>query len=386
MSIKKSLHHTSTVRLQVGFTLVELMVSMVLGLLMMISVVQLYIGITRNNSDMTTTNEQIENGRFVLQVLEQDLVHGGFWNGYIPMFDDLSFGDAPTDAPTAEPEPCKDFAAWTPDDRTNLLAIPVQVYSDVPAGCSALITDKKANTDVLVVRHADTCVPGAANCEADTIATANPKVYFQSNFCGDTAQSPYQYQLDKAGFANQKRDCVTAAERRKYVSNIYYISTGNVLKRLEFGSGGGSSWGVAQSLIEGVEGFAVELGVDYISDSGANVISGTDKYNQAIVWADATTKTSPTNRGDGAPDGDFLRCTTLAPCTFDQLANVVAVKIYVLVRGTTDTAGYDDAKSYVLGSVDATATHIPAFHDGFKRHVYSSVVRLNNVSARRQTP
>ena len=245
----------------------------------------------------------------------------------------------------------------------------------MPTGCEAVIQNKKAGTDVLVVRHVDSCLPSVVNCEADTSATATPKVYFQPSLCASV--SPYTYVLGTSGFTLQKRSCDAGApaDKRKYVSNIYFIRNDNTLMRAEFGGGGGTVWSV-QPLIDGVEGLVVELGIDDISDSGAAV-----DYTVEVAWADALNKTSPTNRGDGTPDGAFVRCTTASACTVAQLANVVAAKLYLLVRSTEATSGYADTKTYTLGS-----TNIPAFNDGFKRHVFSTTVRLINVSGRRETP
>ncbi|MOA64006.1 hypothetical protein D3C78_1899220 [compost metagenome] len=65
----------------------------------------------------------------------------------------------------------------------------------------------------------------------------------------------------------------------------------------------------------------------------------------------------------------------------EQLANVATVKVSLLVRGQTTTPGYQDAKSYRLGS-----QIIEAANDGFKRHAFSMDVRLTNISGRRETP
>ena len=91
--------------------------------------------------------------------------------------------------------------------------------------------------------------------------------------------------------------------------------------------------------------------------------------------------TLPSNRGDGVPETPFVRCTTAVPCTAAQLANTVVVKIYVLARNSASTAGYTDAKTYSLGS-----TTLGPFNDGFRRHVFQTTVRLNNISGRRATP
>ena len=84
---------------------------------------------------------------------------------------------------------------------------------------------------------------------------------------------------------------------------------------------------------------------------------------------------------DGAPDGAFVSCTTASPCTVDQLTNVTAVTVYLLVRSREAAPNFTDTKTYQLGSVSAGP-----FNDGFKRHVYVSTLRLPNIAGRRQTP
>ncbi len=92
----------------------------------------------------------------------------------------------------------------------------------------------------------------------------------------------------------------------------------------------------------------VELGVDTVSRTGDPV-----DYTAAIEWADPDTKTAAVNRGDGIPDGDFVRCTTAVPCTVDQLTNTTAVRVYVLARSREATTGYTDTKTYTLGAAGA---------------------------------
>ncbi|MNZ87278.1 hypothetical protein D3C78_1061290 [compost metagenome] len=135
------------------------------------------------------------------------------------------------------------------------------------------------------------------------------------------------------------------------------------------------------ALIEGVEGFRVDLGIDRISDAGHDIITNTDTtklWNSAVNWANTKVLTSPLNKGDGVPD-EYVHCSGF--CAVDQLANVVTVKVSLLVRGQTATPGYKDTKSYTLGSQT-----IAAANDGFKRHAFSMDVRLTNISGRRETP
>lgn len=434
-------------QVQRGFTLIELMVAMVLGLMVVLALTTLFVNISRANNEMAKTNAQIENGRFAMQLLQGDIVHGGYWGGYVPQFDDLTYyGVVPGDAPTAIPAPCQ---AWSSADNDNLVGIPIQSYDNVPAGCATIVANKKTNTDVFVVRHAEMCIPGEVNCEADTAG----KLYFQSTLCEQELSASVQaatastitlasfaptsddfyngstiriisgpglgqarvisdyvgatrvatlssdwtttpdntskyaigsgYVLGTSGFVFHKRNCTTIADKRKFISNIYYVrdyasTVGDGIPTLMRSQFDGTTHQAAVSLIEGIEGFRVELGIDSIGDGGATYPVD---YTKALEWADPKNRITPRWRGDGIPDGAFVRCTTATPCTVAQLANVVAVKLYVLARNREETLGYTDGKTYSLGS-----TTLGPFDDHYKRHVFSTSVRLNNISARRETP
>lgn len=394
---------------QSGFTLIELMVSMVIGLLIVLALITLLLNVNRNNSEMGKTNRLIENGRFALQLLQADISHAGFLGGYIPQFDDLTTTVEPTDFPTAVPDPCADWVALAADPtvlpayKTNLVGISMQGY-EIPAVvpsptlsvCADRVTSPKASTDVLFVRHTGNCVPGVGDCPAFIAG----ELYFQAARCGTTVPSPpYVLDSDPTLLTLQNRDCATTAELRKFVSNLYYVRDYAVtagdgiptLMRSQFGlSGGILQHKTAEALIEGIEGFRVEYGIDNFSDDGTNTITGADLtgtvsstnlHSGAIKWADKANLISPRNRGDGIPDNGYVRCTTAAPCTVGQLMNVVAVKLYVLVRSEQKTPGYTDSKTYDLGS-----TTLGPFNDPYKRHLFTQTVRLTNISARRETP
>ena len=381
---------------QRGFSLIELMIAITIGLIITAVLGALFLNINRTNEEMAKANSQIENGRFAMQLLQTDIVHAGFWGDYVPQFDNLTYTSAPVDVPTAVPNPCLPYSTpWTAAHITNLIGISIQSFATTPpagAGCvTNLATNKKANTDILVVRHAETCVPGETNCEADIAGN----LYFQASQCELENASPYVFGV--SGFTLHKRNCVgtglpqtlpiltgAIAEKRKFISNIYFIrdyakTVGDNIPTLmisQLGLAGGVPVHTASvPLIEGIEGFSVELGLDNLSDTGAAV-----NYTQAVSWADSTILTSPTNRGDGSPE-IFVRCTDAVPCNATQLTNVVAVKLYVLARADKVSLGYKDTKTYALGT-----TTINPFNDGFKRHVFSTTIRVNNVSSRRETP
>lgn len=404
-----------------GFSLIELMIALTLGMLLTTALVTLFINISRTNNEMAKTNSQIENGRFAIQFLENDLVHAGFWGGYIPQFDDLTATAVPTDLPAAVPAPCLAYASWDADYKTALIGLPIDAYDGAPSSCSGIVTNQKANTDLLVVRHAETCplvwnnattswaVPSGSNCDADM----SGKLYFQYSLCETQISAGNRYVLGTSGFNLTKRNCSTSgstaydgyADKRRFISNIYYIRDWAVtapsgpnpgdgiptLVRSQFDESSGTlAHQNAVALIEGIEAFRIELGIDNVSDSGAAV-----NYAQAVTWATPTNLVSPTNRGDGSVDGNYIHCGS-SGCSRDQLVNAVVAKLYVLARADKQTPGYTDDKIYTLGngqtycrttsSASSSACAYKVLNPNYKHHVFISTVRLNNISMRRETP
>src|SRR3990167_10249767 len=103
INVQGRVHSPFEFSLQSGFSLIELMVAMVISLLIMGAVLTLFLDVTRTNDEMAKTNIQIENGRFAIQLLQSDLSHAGFWDGYVPQFDDLTLTTVAGDAPTLVP-------------------------------------------------------------------------------------------------------------------------------------------------------------------------------------------------------------------------------------------------------------------------------------------
>lgn len=409
-------------RAQRGFTLVELMVGVALGLLVMVALIAVYLNVSRTNSEMAKTNGMIENGRFAIDVLNEDLMHGGYWAGYVPVFDNYSVREAvPTDVPTQDAldqGPCLAYAQWSVVGsppmgyRNMLVGVPVEVYGDgVPTGCSTstVVKDRKAGTDVLVVRHADTCVPGATNCDSAP-SPSSTKLYFQSSQCDTeiSASNFFKLSIVQTDFTLKARNCTTVQPLRKFVSNIYYIRTWASTEGDGIPTLVRSSFDIpaalqppefrpAEALIEGIEEFRVELGVDSatrcagavdytkaikldtVAAGGTLLVPGTCSYDGAT----ASNNTLPTARGDGIPDGAYVRCAATG-CTVAQLTNVVAVKLYLIARSRDKTEGYTDAKTYNLGS--AAAVTYTGENAKYKRHQFQTVVRLVNISGRRETP
>lgn len=386
--------------IQRGLSLVELLISIAIGLLIVIAMLALYSNMSSSGRELAKANLLIENGRSAIQLIHEDAQHAGFWASYVPPHDDVTFkGSLPTftsnpldprQVPTAIPDPCLEFSTggvpnWTPTHMANLIGIPLQTSDTIPGTCATVLPNRQANTDVLVVRHAETCEAGQPLTNGGMCPNTVGEVYFQASLCADLPAGSYPITLDNqsANFTQTQKDCLTPAPVRRFVSSIYYIreyaeTVGDGTPTLMMSSFSGTAQQAAVPLIKGVEGFVVELGIDDISKSGAAVTLA--DLSAVITWANSLEKNTPTNRGDGIPDR-FIRCTTATPCTAADLVNVVLVKIYVLARNLEPTPGHIDSKAYTLGSYP-----IAAANDHFQRHVFSTAVRVQNISARREMP
>ncbi len=451
------------------------MIAMTISLLVLAALTGIFVNTSRSTNEMAKTTGLIENSRFTVQLLQADLAHAGFFAGYVPQFDDFSSTTVPGDAPTTVPNPCQAYSAWDSGYRNNLLGMAVQTYEALPSGtgCLSPLT-ARAGSDVLVIRHAETCVPGVGSCDANVTG----RLYMQPSFCAaeknaglaqagasnsitlastaslvsntyvgltlrtvsgagagqyrfisaynggsrvatispawttipdSTTTYSFEYMLGTNAYPLHIRNCVgtgspatlpinsgALADKRRFMSDIYYVSdvvhpdrSNEVIPTLMRSqldlAGGTLAQQAPTAMIDGVEAFRVELGIDNVSKSGAAV-----NYTQAIVWADPNNKILPTNRGDGAPDV-FVRCTTATPCTAAQLSNVVAVRLYVLARSRETTPGYTDTKTYCLGATNLNGScpagnQIAPAGDHYKRHVLTTSVRLTNISGRRETP
>jgi type IV pilus assembly protein PilW len=119
-------------------------------------------------------------------------------------------------------------------------------------------------------------------------------------------------------------------------------------------------------------------GIDSLSKGGTP-----ENYLAPVAWVNPYNRVTPTNRGDGVPEGAYVNAASVTcnGATNCNAANVVAVRIYVLARSLETTPGYTDTKTYQLGDIS-----MGPFNDGFKRHVYSTTARLVNPASRRDTP
>lgn len=84
-----------------GFTLVELMISLSIGLVLFAGVMSVFVGMRSTTSDTSSFGELQENGRFAVSVLTDDLLRQNFWGDLSETFSlsSLSGNPVPPAAP-----------------------------------------------------------------------------------------------------------------------------------------------------------------------------------------------------------------------------------------------------------------------------------------------
>lgn len=343
--------------LQKGLSLVELMIALALGLIVLGAMVTVFASSSASRQEIERASRQIENGRYAMQLLSDDLRLAGFYG-------ELAVNTL--SVPGALPDPCStDPTVWA-----QAIPVAVQAYDTGTSAPTCMPADLKTGTDIVVVRRTAMCEAGVSGCAA----AASQQALFQAAKCGtQVAAVNTSYLINRNGttFDRQLKDCATAAGLRRYYVNIYYISTNNgqgtsipTLKRLELND---TSDGFNQvALVEGIEQMNIEYGVDYTGSTACT------PDGQPDAWTADPTNFTPTG------------CTGSAVINW---SNVVAARINILARNTEASPTYTDNKTYTLG-LDASGNPVTVTNpnDNYHRHAYNTVVRLVNVSQRRELP
>lgn len=314
-----------------GFSLVELMVALTIGLILVAGLMALVVGNIQGYGELSKASYQVESARFSAQVLRDELSMAGYYG-------DLSFNSV---IGSAAPPSDADIDETTKEKVAARHGVFIEGRNNVTTGESRYALTSavsfRAGADVLLVRRASSQAVLPENMSDDYLYVGGNHTSAHFVTKGVT-KADYPF-LDDAKFKNVRR----YFERLIYVANCSVCSGAEVdtiptLKMVELRNG---SWSDPMPLVEGVEDLQLEYGVD--SD------------------------------GDGYPN----KFTDQPAST--EWRDVVAVRFHLLVRNLeASRTGNAPDKTYVLGSKTVTP------NDDFKRHVYSMTVRLRNAAERRE--
>jgi type IV pilus assembly protein PilW len=317
------------IKKQQGFTLLEIFISLVIGLVIIGGTLSVFVGMKSTTTETSSMGELQENGRFAVSLLTDDLLRQNFWGDYVG---DLSFVTLLSN-PVAPVTDCvgggvnnASFHSGIGNFRT-LWATAV-VAPTILGGC---ITNAASNSDVIQIKRA-IAVPVAAN------ALNNNRYYIQSNsnkaniFAGDAA--------------------VAALENSRiweYQHHIYYVREESI----------GNSGQIVPVLVQGrLQNAATPIGFNMLVEGIERIhyMFGVDTDEDGVVNAYMSSNDMSENAWD---NNNGIR--------------ILAVKLYVLVRSIRADVKYTNDNVYNMGDIQFDANG-----DNFRRLLFSSTVSLHN--------
>lgn len=328
-STRKPFHIAMCATQQYGFSLVEMMISIAIGL----AIIAGLVGVLASNSGNSKTNERTSelqgNGRYALDHLRRELRHADY-RGYT-----WATPNVPGTAIAITNE-CL-AAGATAGSFVTHLSQGVWAANDSNPFAANCISSGYLRGDVLVIRRV------ASAGLASPIMLASNNLYFRSTFtkgemfmagASAVATTGAPNNVDGTSFGSPLADFLV----QEYV---YYIGGDDVdanipaLRRLTLV---GNAM-VDEMVLSGIEHMQVQFG-------------------RAII--------TPT-----VPDMQYFNASQISNDT--EWEDVSSVRVWLLARNTKAEATYVNTNTYSMGDV----VYDPA-DDGFRRQVFTSVVQLRN--------
>ena len=395
--IKYRVHGGSAAPIQRGFTLVEVMVTLVISMVLMAAMAGIFQQSISTRAQVEREGQRLESSRFSLDTLSEDLRLAGYYGP-------LTISSGSIDWVYAAP--CTEGEGWSATQASSIRKVPFAIYGYEAHKTNlsgALFTGAALNclsvanksvyvsgTDVLVIRRVST-----------TSGVSGTGWHLQHSACADTSKDrvPFIASNDPTTFTLLTTDisqtppktCSVAAPIYRLITRIYFISA------CDDCSGGGTGDGIptlkvvevgasdpVRTVAAGVEDLHFEYGID-LTTSGDGAVD-------AYVVSNNNPRTTGT---DGtALGGSMLPTSTPATATDaasgeDRWEDVMAVKVSVVVRDTSAYDGVAGVRTFTLGVSDNSGTVLTAAYpktgtDKFRRKLSVTTVSAVNLAARRE--
>ena len=316
--------NTRSIKCHKGFTLVEIFISLAVGLALFSGVVSVFVSIKTTTVETSTYGELQENGRFALSIISEDLLKQNFFGDFSGNLD-VSILNAVPDAPLIE---CK-------GEGLNNGTFPMAIghfrtlWGKTVTDKSVMecIDDAKKNADIIQIKRA---------IAAPLTSTSNNNYYIVSNL----SQAEIFTGTNIPNLANsqvwQYQHHVYYIKEEKQGSNkVPVLMQGRLTKAMTF-----------DPIADGIELIRFMYGID-------TDVPGSSGYGSANVFLSANNMTS-TQWEHGNNN------------------RIIAVRIYVLARSILPDNKYLNTNTYRLGDRSFT------FKDHYRRLLFNSTVTLYN--------
>ena len=370
---------------QRGFSLIEMMIAMTIGLLIIGALMAVIIGAGTSNKANGRQSELQTNGRYALDVLKREIQNAGYY-GLTGRGVTLN----PSSPGIAAANDCLlGFAlnisqrVWGANNGIN----PFNV-----ATCPEL-GNVQPNTDMLAVRYLSTA---PALLASGTEGGVSPLADCKTATGGLCFRSAYeQGMLFNAGAPAVFFD---APQQDHLVEiDLYYVNKNTVgtdgipsLRKYTLTPQGKM---VDKLVVSGVENLQLQYGVD--SGLSGNPATGLAAAASSTQYFDAqdvsatdplvfagVPQTVANAKLDAVAEAVYSVspvCKNGVPCAAGGSetvwGNVSAVRVWLLVKnGTAEPAPYSNTTTYAMGDINYT----PPVGDKFRRQVFSSTIQLRN--------
>jgi type IV pilus assembly protein PilW len=325
------------IRNEVGVSLIELMIALVVGLLLLGGLIQVYLSSKQSYNAQEQLARMQEGGRFAMDLITRDLRRSGFWGGNVDLF---------TVSGNPGPEPPShncNSAAW---GRMINWRVSGVNHTAAPGGYTCA-TGHVANTDILTVRYADAEI--VATVPGDNGLFVRSTMFSSRVMTGALAGQD-DNRIFPDNLTTPPAPLHLAPEARRLVSHAYYIGDSGqacpggqaipALRRVSLNPATGAP--ESELIATGVE----QLQVRYLLNVGGN-----------DVYVDAQNVAN------------------------DQWPNVRAVRVWLLMRGECPEFGLVNNTTYTMGDLAFTPT-ANTVEENFRRQLYVSTVMLRNIAVR----
>jgi type IV pilus assembly protein PilW len=321
-----------------GFSLVELMVSLVITLILLGGIGQIFMSSKKSFTIQDSLGRQQENGRYAIDTLTADLRRAGYWGGNAQVADiSGSLGIV------ADNGSCPNDTTWG-----RMIDRRITGMNDTSAGYACIpvsgTTGKYLRGDVLTVRFAAPWVVGGTS----TPAFENNRLYLRSDL--------FRGRLFKGTNEGDSENAISTppafSEREsELMARAYYIGdsgrrcgNGDVIPSLFRQTLGPNGSPVAEEIAYGVDHFQVRYGLDTDGDDSV------DQYFDA---------------SDGGLD------------TTAEWQQVIAARVWVLTRAECPETGFNHSGgAYTMADTSYNPADTADF--GYRRQLYQATVRLRN--------
>ncbi len=326
-----------------GFTLLELIISLSIGLVLFAGVIAIFIGMRTTTAETSSYGEMQENGRFAISILSDDLLKQNFWGDYAGTLSRPSINPVPG-APGNECTGGGVNNGTFPGLVGSFRTLWGQTVTTVnPMGC---FNDAKLGSDLIQLKRVIAAplqiMAGIPPVPTPVANTTTNNFFLVTNLSEGSIfpQGPVPV-IENSRVWQYQHHVYYVREEAQGANRVPVLMQGQLTNVMAF-----------SPIIDGIDMIRFMYGID-------TDLPGTAGFGMVDAFVSA----------DGV-----LGVGGMNQASWDS-GRILAVKIYVLARSIRPDNNYTNTSTYQLGDLPVTV------NDNFRRLLFTSTVSLYNAGA-----